>query len=74
MCSEMVFNAIKDTLLRFNLQLENCRGQTSNSPSTMLGKKSGVATRLATEQPKAPVVHYDGYPSLSLEVEQLSFS
>ena len=44
--SETIVNAIKDILLRFNLQLENCRGQTYDGASNMLGMKSGVATRI----------------------------
>ena len=53
----MIVNAIKDVLLRFNLQLKNCRGQAYDSASNMLGKNSDVATKITAEQPKAFVVN-----------------
>ena len=39
-------NRIKDILLRFNLSLQHCRGKTYDGASNMMGKKSGVATKL----------------------------
>ena len=71
--SETIVNAIKDILLGFNLQLENCRGQTYDGASNMLGMKSGVATRILAEQPKALAVHCQGH-TLSLTVKQLTSS
>ena len=73
MKSETIANAIKDALFRFNLQLENCRGQTYVGVSNMPRNKSGVAVRIIPEQPKAPAVHCYGH-SLSLAVKQLTFS
>ena len=37
--SKTIVNAIKDVLLRFNLQLENCRGQTYDCASNTQGQK-----------------------------------
>ena len=51
--SEMIVNAIKDALLRFNLQLQNWRGQTYDGASNMPRKKSSAATRITEEQLKA---------------------
>ena len=73
MKSETIANAIKDALFRFNLQLENCRGQTYVGVSNMPRNKNGVAMRIIAEQPKTPAVHCYGH-SLSLAVKQLTFS
>ena len=45
--SDTIVAAIKDSLLRFNLSLDSCRGQIYDGASNMLGKKSGVATQLS---------------------------
>ena len=39
-------NEIKDILLRFKFSLQHCRGKTYDGASNILGKKSGVATKL----------------------------
>ena len=52
-----VVNAIKDILVSFNLNLQDCRGQTYDGASNMMRKKSGVATKLLVEQPKALVTY-----------------
>ena len=39
--SETIALAIKDALVRMKLPLKNCRGQTYDGASNMLGKKSG---------------------------------
>ena len=69
--SETIVNAIKDIMLRFNLELKHCRGQTYDGASNMMGKKSGVATRILAEQSKAIVTHCLGH-SLSLAVKDLT--
>ena len=66
-----VVNAIKDILLRFNLSLQHCRGQTYDGASNMMEKKSGVATKLLVEQPVALVTHCQSH-SLSLAVKDLT--
>lgn len=68
--SATIVNAVKDVLLRFNLDLSDCRGQTYDGASNMLGKRSGVATQILAEQPKAIVTHCQGH-SLSLAVSFL---
>ena len=71
--SETTVNAIKAALFIFNLQLENCRGQTYADASNMLEKKSGVDRGITTEQPKARTGHCYGY-SLRFTVKRLTSS
>ena len=69
--SETIVNAIKDILLRSHLSLENCRGQTYDGASNMMGKRSGVSTQIRAEQPKAMTTHRQGH-SLSLAIKSLT--
>ena len=71
--SDSIVHAIKDIILRSNLSIQNCRGQTYDGASNMMGKKSGVATQIAKEQPKAIPTHCHGH-SLSLAVKDLTSS
>jgi len=71
--SDSIVHAMKDVLLRLNLSLENCRGQTYDGASNMMGKKSGVATQIKAIQPKAIITHCHGH-SLSLAVKDLTSS
>lgn len=48
---------IKDTLLRSNIQLIQCRGQAYDGASNMAGHLNGVAVRLQREEPRAHYVH-----------------
>ncbi|XP_035690920.1 zinc finger MYM-type protein 1-like [Branchiostoma floridae] len=49
--------AIKDTLLRTGLPLKLCRGQAYDGAANMKGHRTGVATRIKTEEPAAVPVH-----------------
>ena len=69
--SNTIVRVIKDILIRLNLSLENCRGQTYDGASNMMGKKSGVSTQIFAEQPKAIAIHCQGH-SLSLSVKSLT--
>ena len=62
---------VKDILLRFGLEITKCRGQAYDDASNMLGKKTGVGTRILSLQPKALVTHCNGH-SLSLSVKDLT--
>ena len=64
MKSDTIVYAIKDILLRSGLSLENCRGQTYDDASNMMGKKSGVATQIQKDQPKAIITHCHGHSLL----------
>ena len=63
--SSTIVNAIKDILHRFNLNLEDCRGQTYDGASNMLGQHSSVVTQILADELKAVVRHCHSY-SLSL--------
>ena len=69
--SETVVKAIKDILMRCSLSLDDCRGQTYDGASNMMGKHSGVSTKISEEQPKAIATHCQGR-SLSLAVKSLT--
>ena len=69
--SDTIVQVIKDILIRMNLSLSNCRGQTYDGSSNMMGKKSGVSTQILTEQPKAVAIHCQGH-SLSLSVKSMT--
>ena len=71
--SDTIVHAIKDILLRLNLSLQNCRGQTYDGASNMMGKTSGVVTQIQSLQPKAIITHCHGH-SLSLAVKDLTSS
>ena len=64
-------NAIKDILLRFNFSLQHCRGQTYDGASNIMGKKSGVATKLLVAQHKTLFTHCQGH-SVSLAVKEFT--
>ena len=47
--SETVVKAIQGILRRCSLSLDECRGQTYNRTSNMMGKHSGVSTKISEE-------------------------
>ena len=55
--AESLTGVIKDVLIRCNIDIHNCRGQTYDGAANMSGSFSGVATRLRKEEPRAHVVH-----------------
>ena len=63
--SDTIVHVIQDILIKMNLSLSNCRGQTYDGTSNMMGKKSGISTQILTEEPKTVVIHCQGH-SLSL--------
>lgn len=69
--SETIVAAIKDILMRCHLNLNNCRGQTYDGANNMMGKRSGVSTKILEEQPKALATHCQGH-SLSLAIKALT--
>ena len=44
--SKTILSAIQDCLTRFSLPLKLCRGQCFDGASNMLGRKSGVGTKI----------------------------
>ena len=69
--NEAVVRSIRGILMRCSLSLDDCRGQTYNGVSNMMGKHSGVSTKVSVKQPKAIATHCQGY-SLSLAVKSLT--
>ena len=59
--SNMIVRVIKDILIRLNVSLENCRGQTYD----------GASTHFFAEQLKAITIHCQGH-SISLSVKSLT--
>ena len=51
----------KDTLVRMNLPLSKLHGQCYDGASTMRGARSGVATRIYEEEPRAVYTHCYGH-------------
>ena len=69
--NDTVVSVIKDILIRLQLSLSNCRGETYDGASNMLGRKSGAATQISNIQPKALVNHCYGH-SLSFTVKDVT--
>ena len=55
--SETVVKAIEDILIRCSLSLDDCRGETYDGSSNIMGKHSGVSTKISEEQPKTIATH-----------------
>ena len=59
---------IKDVLLRSSLMLNRCRGQCYDGTANMSGRRSGVATQILHEEPRAVYLHCMGH-TLNLAVQ-----
>ena len=59
-CVDILISRIRDSLIRINLSMNNCRGQCYDEPSNMVGGKTGVLTQIKSEEPRAIFTHcYD---------------
>ncbi len=65
--AESLTHAIKDTLVRMNVSLSQCRGQCYDGASNMSGSRNGVAAKLALEEKCALYTHCYGH-ALNLAV------
>ena len=63
--AESLTAVIKDTMIRLNLSMSRLRGQCYDGCSTMSGARTGVAKRIADEEPRAVYTHCYGH-SLNL--------
>ena len=52
---------LKDTLLRMNLSIHDCRGQSYDGASNMRGARNGVSTQILAEEPRATFMHCYGH-------------
>ena len=59
--ADSLVSIIKDVILRFNIKLENCRGQCYDGASNMKGHISGVSAQLLREEPRAIYTHCYGH-------------
>ena len=59
--ADTITRSIKDALLRLNLSISRCRGQTYDGASAMSGRKTGVQARIKEDEPKALYNHCHGY-------------
>ena len=69
--SSTIVSVIKDILTRYQLSMENFRGQCYDGARNMFGKTSGVAVELQKLQPKANYTHCHAH-SLSLSVKDVT--
>ena len=70
--STIVVQAITDAVIRLNLSISRCRGQTYDAASNiMMGKKSGVAVEIIKLEPKALATHCHCH-SLNLNVKSIT--
>ena len=59
--ANVLVEVLKDTMVRLNLSLQNCRGQCYDGAANMAGSRNGVATQIASEEPRAIFVHCYGH-------------
>ena len=65
--ADVIVKVLKDTLLRFNLSINRCRGQCYDGASSMSGRRSGTAVQITSEEPRALYTHCYGH-ALNLAV------
>ena len=65
--ADVIVKVLKDTLLRFNLSINRCRGQCYDGASSMSGRRSGTAVQITSEEPRALYTHCFGH-ALNLAV------
>ena len=59
--ADAIVSTIQDILLRFNLRIDNCRGQCYDGANSMSGSKSGASTRLLDLESRALYTHCCGH-------------
>ena len=63
--ADTIVAALRDCVLRLNLNWSRCRGQCFDGASNMTGHRNGVATQITREEPRALFTHCYGH-SLNL--------
>ena len=66
---EALLCLVKDALLRFNLNLRDCRGHGYDGAANMSGRLNGLAAKFSSEVPEAIYVHCTAH-SLDLVVQE----
>lgn len=63
--ADTIVQALKDCLVRMNLQWNRCRGQCYDGAANMAGHRNGVAAQIPIVEPRALYMHCYGH-SLNL--------
>ena len=66
--AENIVRVIQDILLRLSLQMSSCRGQCYDGAGSMAGCRTGVATTIQQQEPRALYTHCYGH-ALNLAVQ-----
>ena len=66
--ADTIKELILDMLLRYSLQLKNCRGQCFDGAADMAGRHAGVATKIRELESRAIYIHCMGH-SMNLAVQ-----
>lgn len=66
--AETLYTILKDVLMRYSLNLDDCRSQCYDGASNISGHLSGLQSRVAAEDPRALYVHCSAH-SLNLVVQ-----
>ena len=59
--SNTIVEISKDTMIRINLAVSDCRGQCYDGAANMAGIRNGVATQIRAEEPRAIYSHCYGH-------------
>ena len=59
--SDTIVHILKDTLIRMNLPITNCRGQCYDGAANMAGHRNGVAAQILAEESRATYTHCYGH-------------
>ena len=59
--ADTVTKIILDSLIRFNLPLNRCRGQCYDGAANMSGRRRGVATQIQKKEHRAMYIHCMGH-------------
>ena len=55
--SDTIVQILKDTMIRMNLPITNCRGQCYDGAANMAGHRNGVAAQILAEESSARYTH-----------------
>ena len=59
--SDVLVGCLKDTILRMNLSISNCRAQCYDGAANMRGSRNGTCTKICAEEPRAIFIHCYGH-------------
>lgn len=65
--ADVLVAALKDTMLRMDIPISNCRGQCYDGAANMCGAKKGVASQISSDEPRSIFIHCYGH-TLNLAV------